>query len=1388
MKLGGTDLVYLFGRHEVNTRLQALFFHSGVKSLDTFAHFAKDVSDLQSVMKDSFGLDPATSLDHRAQASAVICAWNNAKTRSHKAAELEAEMEVRQWTKPVSGSDYVAMRSAFEAKFWKMDDRETPSKEYLEKKLEDLESGELRAESLTEVVSKDEVEPDALMPVWDKTGNLSVRKGSSSVPMPSNPEGLRRRLTIMANAMIMLALRHTNRREFTFVTPGTFEKYKAYLLGEFVLGLTAKNENNETIGVPPWPLVLSYEHAIRKRACQVMNNGGFVDFALALRHGWGDCVTKERFFSTPLSLTVKMTAYSKHPNGQARQQDNAAGGQGICFKFNNKDETCKGKCNFVHCCSFCFGNHASYNCTGKVAGPVGTKRTLKVLYLFAGGKRKQSVKDYLLKLAKGRGFSVEVTELDICRQKTMNFARLHVRQIWLSKISAGEFDSVLSTPPCSSFTRAMWANRLGPSPMRSYDHPKGFPWLQGSRKLLAEAGSVLADFSFAAVRAQAVHAEASVLMEQPEDLGAVKSGPWPGQRPASMWQDPQHSDIAGMPGMASRAFHQHSFGTDYPKPTRFLVKLGNESHPAFYDGLPQGFAVAGEEKRRRLLHGAAAWPPQLCEWVAQEIISFHIGEAGAGISQAGDSSSAPAIATGKSTTMEAQAAPAGDSTSASTVATGTGTLKVVQASSTVEPKFRAGFGSPRQVNTPGKRSSYHDGAGLASPGRWDPDRRRFQISAAWVSLRKDILEIATRHLQDVDLQRTCWNMAVRKQAPFQDNLVKEVQDRIAQWCVAEGSSWSKQELLTIADGQPFLLKLLSEVLRLAGDPDWAFLLQAETGLPAGITVPLPRTPEVYEEQTSWRLDLDAEAMGEEMALNYSSVDKHKDYVYKFFDEEVLEGLMIKMSRAEFDKKYQGKSAIAALAVLFNAITGKLRIIHDATNKVRVNNRIKCLDKQRMPGAKEKFYILHYYKSRGVVLFSVLGDVSKAHRRFKYLEVEHGFLACQVDPKDDLIYVNKVGTFGVGSASYWWGRIFGASTRATYQLLGPENPAEILVFADDIEVIGPDRAGRRAIVLTYLFLVAFGNPFKWEKQRGGLKVDWIGLHTDYTVYKLGISEERCAWLVGWCTEVKVSCSVWPRVMAAGLGRLCYTANALFWERPFLGPIYAWVSSVGGLDRKVAVPWAIKFILSWIASRLRADGEAMELFRSDAKAEGGKAWIGAWETRFSLDPKKCRWFYLEVTRDWAPWAFSKKDPNRVIAALELLGNLAAIMVFGDSWPRDRRGKCIGTGISDNLGNTYIVAKGMTTKYPITLILMELSEQLRSRGMEMSVTWKRRDENQEADDLTNLVFDKFSPELEVKVDPLNLKWLVLPGLMKSSELLRKQIVEGRASKGFEAVPTTA
>ena len=56
----------------------------------------------------------------------------------------------------------------------------------------------------------------------------------------------------------------------------------------------------------------------------------------------------------------------------------------------------------------------------------------------------------------------------------------------------------------------------------------------------------------------------------------------------------------------------------------------------------------------------------------------------------------------------------------------------------------------------------------------------------------------------------------------------------------------------------------------------------------------------------------------------------------------------------------------------------------------------------------------------------MGDIKKAHRRFK----EQGFLACQLDTREgpagqldeSCVYINKVGTFGVNCASYWWTRV------------------------------------------------------------------------------------------------------------------------------------------------------------------------------------------------------------------------------------------------------------------------------------------------------------------------------------------------------------------------------
>ena len=131
--------------------------------------------------------------------------------------------------------------------------------------------------------------------------------------------------------------------------------------------------------------------------------------------------------------------------------------------------------------------------------------------------------------------TVQVEMVDIQVRPYLDVTLPKVREYLLSKISTGQYYAVLLSPPCSTFSRATWANRKGPRPVRSFVFPRGFKRLTWSERKRADWGNVLADFSFLAFAAQA-DTEGLALFENPEDLGAVKSGENQGNRPSSMWQ------------------------------------------------------------------------------------------------------------------------------------------------------------------------------------------------------------------------------------------------------------------------------------------------------------------------------------------------------------------------------------------------------------------------------------------------------------------------------------------------------------------------------------------------------------------------------------------------------------------------------------------------------------------------------------------------------------------------------------------------------------------------------------------------------------------------------------------------------------------------------------
>ena len=61
-----------------------------------------------------------------------------------------------------------------------------------------------------------------------------------------------------------------------------------------------------------------------------------------------------------------------------------------------------------------------------------------------------------------------------------------------------------------------------------------------------------------------------------------------------------------------------------------------------------------------------------------------------------------------------------------------------------------------------------------------------------------------------------------------------------------------------------------------------------------------------------------------------------------------------------------------------------------------------------PGAREKKVLLRELRSKKATAFSVVGDISKAHRRYKHQSSEHGYMGCQVNEEEELKGVRSDG--------------------------------------------------------------------------------------------------------------------------------------------------------------------------------------------------------------------------------------------------------------------------------------------------------------------------------------------------------------------------------------------
>eukprot|EP00434_Breviolum_minutum_P017229 symbB.v1.2.015209.t1/scaffold1104.1/size137596/5 len=160
----------------------------------------------------------------------------------------------------------------------------------------------------------------------------------------------------------------------------------------------------------------------------------------------------------------------------------------------------------------------------------------------------------------------------------------------------------------------------------------------------------------------------------------------------------------------------------------------------------------------------------------------------------------------------------------------------------------------------------------------------------------------------------------------------------------------------------------------------------------------------------------------------------------------------------------------------------------------------------------------------------------------------------------------------------------------------------------------------------------------------------------------------------------------------------------------------------------------------------------------------------------------WVKAEPIRELRapPRVAGEGEPFRTIAAAELLAVTVAVVVFGKEagW-RGADGRFTISGFTDNSSNTFVVDKFLTTKFPVSLVLMELAYQLASLKANLSLQWIPREQNEEADDLSKERFDRFDPAKRIEVDLEEMGFKVIPRLAEVAGQLDEEIRMKKTSK---------
>ncbi len=715
-----------------------------------------------------------------------------------------------------------------------------------------------------------------------------------------------------------------------------------------------------------------------------------------------------------------------------------------------------------------------------------------------------------------------------------------------------------------------------------------------------------------------------------------------------------------------------------------------------------------------------------------------------------------------------------------------------------------GLGTPMRVGSHESQRDLCDGAGLCSLGVWPPWQRPELRCPLLRRVRSLILDYM-QHMEantGYSVQALFDALAEGRvtTSPFED---KDSGFRSLVDAVLHTLSQDGDRAYARTDDVPQVIRirLLQRVLQLGGDPDYRGMEHFAKGVRIGVGTKMPRTPAVYSRKRRWRLpgqaDLDfdiegeRESLGDEWRDNYQSAVIHQKDILAQLVDASERNMALRLTPDEADYYFPNltiNSLGGVAKITESGEVASVRVVLDGTHGVVVNRAIRQRDQDRCPVAADVKRVQREQARTRPALGLAL-DVREAHRLPRVHEDDWAHQGCRSDASPD-VFVFLVGCFGISSAAYWWSRLGGALIRAIHLLSEPSDELWMLLMADDLKAESTSASPATSVIYALLILLVMGVPLSWHKSQGGRTIRWIGYEVQLSTLSLGITQARAQWCIDFLNQISRDARVDVGRMRSGLGRLCFVVGALEWERPFLAPFFLFLARQPKSGLRSA-PLFIRVLASYLVSRLqlrRAYPSAVERvrglepFRVDASAVGDKIGVGGWwpvrGESGQLETKRSPWFSFELNEGIAPWAYSRGQPFRAIAALEAVAVLAALVVFEPLLQRNADVTYAIPALTDNRGNQSTITRLQSSKFPLNAVLMEVAARSEARRVRLSVSWIPREFNAEADQLAGGNFSLFDPQHRLEVNWERVHWLVLDQLLALGAEFHAETRQSRAA----------